>query len=335
MVAQVRRRVRCGQRACAIAVGAGAWLGVVSSPVIAYPRPAHVTGFTLTHDPVLVVRPHASPRYFLFGTANEALTSNDRIHFINRSPAISPPLWWQRFGTSTDWGPDVSVHDGIYWMYYAVSTRGSQRSAIGLATSWTGELGTFVDRGIVFQTARGDPYNAIAPNLMVDASGRWWLTFGSFWRGVYTMEVSPTTGKPTSRNPTLYHLAERTGIPGGSDPIEGAVIFRHGGYYYLFASFDYCCIGARSNYSVHVGRSASPTGPYYGPAGVSMLESGGGTVLASHDNIVAPGGQSVDHDGDQDILVYHYLDANTHDWNLPFLGINRLGWDRNGWPYVW
>ena len=308
-----------------------AWFAASALPAAAYPAPGYVTGDTGIHDPSLLVRPSTTPKYVLFGTGNVTRVSTDRVQFTNTGPALAPQLWWQNFGSTTYWAPDVSFQAGKYWMYYAVSTFGSQKSAIGLATSLTGNPGTFVDQGIVFQSAPGADYNAIDPNLMVDASGRWWLTFGSFWHGIYTMQISPTTGKPASSNPTLYHLAERPSVSG--DPIEAPFIFRQNGYYYLFASYDHCCRGASSDYNIRVGRSTSPTGPYVGSDGVDMLQGGGGMVLESHDNVRGPGGQSVQHDTDHDILIYHYYDANRN--GNPYLGINFLGYDANDWPYVW
>jgi arabinan endo-1,5-alpha-L-arabinosidase len=323
------RRVRRALIVLLVAAATAAF----ASPAVAYPGPGRVTGDTGIHDPSLLIRSSGATKYVLFGTGNVTRVSTDRVQFTNTGPAVVPnPLWWQQsYGAQSDWAPDVSFHNGKYWMYYAVSTFGSQKSAIGLATSVTGDPGTFVDQGIVFSSAPGANYNAIDPNLLVDGSGRWWLTFGSFWHGIYMMSLNPATGKPTTATPPLTHLAERTDVSG--DPIEAPVVFQHGGYYYLFVSFDYCCRGVNSTYSVHVGRSTSPTGPYVGPAGVNMLAGGGGLVLASHDNVHGPGGQSVVHDSDHDLLIYHYYDANRS--GQPFLGINFLGWDANGWPYVW
>ena len=41
----------------------------------------------------------------------------------------------------------------------------------------------------------------------------------------------------------------------GRNAIEAPFIFRHGDYYYLFVSWDYCCRGEKSSYRVAVGRS--------------------------------------------------------------------------------
>ena len=65
-----------------------------------------------------------------------------------------------------------------------------------------------------------------------------------------------------------------------------------------------------------------------------MLKGGGTTILTSHDWVHGPGGQSVVHDDadNHDLLVYHYYDSRNN--GQVYLGINILGWDANGWPYV-
>jgi beta-xylosidase len=113
------------------------------------------------------------------------------------------------------------------------------------------------------------------------------------------------------------------------DAVEGAVIHRHGRYYYLFASYDFCCRGLDSTYRIKVGRSRSITGPYVDEAGRSLMEDGGTTILATHGDEIGPGGQSVLRDRHRDLLVFHYYDRA--DAVTPRLGIDVLGW-RHGWP---
>lgn len=54
---------------------------------------------------------------------------------------------------------------------------------------------------------------------------------------------------------------------------------KHGDYYYLFVSFDYCCKGLKSNYKVMVGRSKAVTGPYLDKDGKAMDKGGGSLVI--------------------------------------------------------
>jgi arabinan endo-1,5-alpha-L-arabinosidase len=309
---------------------------LVSMGVPAYPNPGYVTGNVTVHDPSMVRT--ASGTYYLFSTSLaeprdgiEVHTSPDRIHFSNAVPVFNTfPSWIGTYngGTHDMWAPDVSYHNGKYWLYYAVSSFGSQVSAIGLATSTSAAPGSWIDQGPVFTSSAGSPYNAIDPGLIVDAAGNWWLSFGSWWNGIYMIQLDPSTGKQLSSNPTVYHLAKRLDISKG---LEGAYIYHYGRYYYLFASIDTCC-SPSATYHIIVGRSTSVTGPYIDEGGVNMLDGGGTVILSAHGNIVGPGGQTVMTDRDGSLLVYHYYDSNNN--GSPTLGLNLLGWSPTGWPYV-
>ncbi len=60
----------------------------------------------------------------------------------------------------------------------------------------------------------------------------------------------------------------------GDDAVEAPFIYHHGGYYYLFVSFDYCCRGLKSNYKIAIGRSQNIKGPYLDKDGKSMMQDG-------------------------------------------------------------
>ncbi|MBA8823750.1 arabinan endo-1,5-alpha-L-arabinosidase [Saccharopolyspora lacisalsi] len=308
-------------------------LGVAQPAVAAdYPNPGQVTGDVAAHDPSMV---RTSEGYALYSTHDriEARTSPDRTGFTRAGSALGTiPSWVYEYNSSGDvWAPDVSQHNGRYWMYYSASSYGSNHSAIGLATSATGRPGSWTDRGIVHSSDSGDDHNAIDPALLVDRQGRWWLSFGSFWSGIRMIRLDPATGKRSPQDSTLHHLASRPND--ASHAVEAPYIVEHGGYYYLFVSFGRCCQGTDSTYRVVVGRSSSPTGPYVDRSGTPMLSGGGTEILATHDDVIGPGGQSVLGDTDGDLLVYHYYDANAG--GAPRLGLNLLGWDEQGWPYVY
>ncbi|MFE0739163.1 family 43 glycosylhydrolase, partial [Streptomyces sp. NPDC058855] len=177
---------------------------------------------------------------------------------------------------------------GRYWLYYAVSSWGTNHSAIGVATSLTGLPGTWTDHGKVFSSETTDSWNAIDPAI-IRADGRLWMSFGSYWTGIRMIELNPFTGKALP-NPTVHHLATRPDVPYA---VEGPEIVKHGRYYYLFASYDACCAGANSTYKIKVGRSTSVTGPYADSTGKPMLEGGGDLLLEGHGRYIGTGGQSV------------------------------------------
>jgi hypothetical protein len=83
--------------------------------------------------------------------------------------------------------------------------------------------------------------------------------------------------------------------------------------YYLFASYDYCCKGPKSNYSVAVVRSADVRGPYVGRDGRAMMDGYGTAVLVERPwgstRWRGPGHCGRLHDGARDLMVYHAYDA--------------------------
>lgn len=295
-----------------------------------YPEPETISGTTYAHDPSMVKT--SAGRYYLFYTGGgiEISTSTDRVNWSSDGQVLSSGATWATaYGGYDDlWAPDVSYHNGTYWLYYAVSTFGSNTSAIGLATSTTAAPGSWTDKGLVYSSSSSSDYNAIDPALLVDSSGRWWLSFGSFWSGIKMIQIDPSTGKQLSSNTTRYSLAERS----SPDAIEASYIYAHDGYYYLFTSFDYCCKGTSSTYHIMVARSTSPTGPYTDEGGTSAMSGGGTQILGTHGYVIGPGGQSVMHDSDGDVLVYHYYDGNLS--GEAQLGLNHLTWASSGWPTV-
>ena len=296
-------------------------------PPAAYPGPGVVTGNIGAHDPTMVKTPSGS--YIVAHTGdNIALkTSTDRTAFRNAGavfPGGAPWTTTYTGGSRNLWAPDISYHSGRYWLYYSASTFGSNRSAIFLATSTTGASGSWTNQGLVIESRTSDNFNAIDPNLLVDSSGRWWLSFGSFWSGHKQVALNPSTGLRSDS--TIRSIAGRNG-----GAIEAPFIFRHGSYYYQWVSFDRCCQGAASTYRIMVGRSTSPNGPFVDRNGVNLNNGGGTQVLAGHGSIHGPGHQAVLADTDAEVLVYHYY-TNSGAANL---GLNLIGYDTAGWPFVY
>ena len=298
-----------------------------TTPPAAYPNPGVVTGDTGVHDPTIVKRPDGG--YLLAHTGNgiSLKTSADRTAFRNAGSVFPGGASWTTTytaGSRNLWAPDLTYRDGRYWLYYSASTFGSNRSAIFLATSTTGESGSWTHQGQVIESRTSDNFYAIDPYLVVDDSGKWWLSFGSFWSCIKMVALNSSNG--LRADSTVRSIAGRNG-----GAIEAPVIVRRGSYYYQWVSFDRCCQGAASTYRIMVGRSTSVTGPYLDRNGVAMTAGGGTQVLASHGSIHGPGHQAVMTDTDADVLAYHYYANN----NASYLGINLIGYDAAGWPFVY
>ena len=296
-------------------------------PPATVPNPGAVSGDIGTHDPTIVKTPAGT--YIVAQTGdNVALkTSTDLKTFRNAGAAFPNGASWTSpytAGSKNLWAPDISYHNGKYYMYYSASSFGSNHSAIFLATSTTGASGSWTNDGLIIESATSDNFNAIDPNLLVDDTGKWWLSFGSFWSGLKQIALDPATGKRSGTSLTAV-----AGRNGGA--IEAPYIFKHGDYYYLWVSFDLCCKGASSTYRIMVGRSTSPNGPFVDKAGVNLNSGGGTQVLAGHGSIHGPGHQAVFADTDAEVLVYHYYADN----GASLLGLNLIGYDTAGWPFAY
>ncbi len=300
-----------------------------------------------THDPVII---REGDTYHVYSTglgdgADRIIAhrvSRDLVHWEKApTPLAALPDWATRAipGAGNAWAPDISRVGGRYRLYYSISTFGSNRSAIGLLTSPTLDPAKpgygWRDEGPVVMSNRSDDYNAIDPNFIAGRDGRHWLALGSFWSGLKLFALDPATGKLLNADARPVSIARRPAPAGAPAPVEAPFIVDHGGWYWLIASYDYCCKGNASTYYTVVGRSRAVTGPYLGRDGSTMM-AGGGTVLLRADlpekeRFRGPGhaGHFRDADG-ADYLVYHAYDRENK--GTPTLRLVRLRWDADGWP---
>jgi arabinan endo-1,5-alpha-L-arabinosidase len=299
----------------------------------------HLSGDLHTHDPALI-RDGAHGNWYVFstgdpnvahGTVQIRLSSNLRHWRYAGTVFADIPAWVRAAvpGVQNIWAPDVHRHGGLYYLYYAASTFGSNRSVIGLATNTTLDPDDpayhWVDQGLVTQSTPQDDYNAIDPGIVEDTQGRPWMAFGSFWSGIRMLALQWPSGKPAAGQAAPLRLADRHVPP---NAIEAPYVIHRQGYYYLFVSIDFCCRGLDSTYKIAVGRSRSVTGPYEDELGTPLLHGGGTVILSEHGSMIGPGGQSVY----GDYLAHHYYDATrAGDFRL---SIRTIGWDARGWPHL-
>lgn len=297
------------------------------------------------HDPVMIQQ---GDTYYLFCTGRgiSVFSSPDRQSWTEEAPVFSsPPEWTQTVVPGFRghmWAPDISFHNGQYYLYYSVSAFGKNTSAIGLATNRTLDADSpdfrWEDQGIIVQSVPNrDLWNAIDPNLVADAQGNPWLTFGSFWEGMKLVRLAPQ--RNALAEPQEWHtIAKRRRSPllADADPgdaaIEAPFIFKKDTLYYLFVSWDYCCRGENSTYKVVVGRSNQITGPYLDKEGTSMAEGGGSLVIEGDERWAGVGHNSAYTFDGTDYLVFHAYDSQ--DEGKSKLKIAEITWDAQGWPVI-
>ncbi|HUL53432.1 MAG TPA: arabinan endo-1,5-alpha-L-arabinosidase, partial [Opitutaceae bacterium] len=306
------------------------------------------------HDPVMARQDGV---YYAFGTGNgiAVWSSTDRVHWRHEAPVFAGPPAWAVAAVPTFrghiWAPDISYHDGRYYLYYAVSAFGKNTSCIGVATNTTLDPRApnfkWEDHGKIIQSVPGvTNWNAIDPNLIAAADGTPYLVFGSFWDGLKLVKLTPDRlhlAEPLDRMPTIASRKPEAAAPNppalagdpvdaGGNAIEAPFLFQHGDYYYLFASIDYCCKGVNSTYKMIVGRAKEIPGPYVDEAGAPLAHGGGTILLAGDARWHGVGHCAVYSFDGVDYLIFHGYDGNAH--GLSKLRIERLRWTPDGWPRV-
>lgn len=104
---------------------------------------------------------------------------------------------------------------------------------------------------MVVRSAPGEtPWNAIDSNLFIDDDGAAWLSWGSYWNGLYLQRADAASGKPATGTAPI-NIARRP----EQHAVEAPYLIKRDEYYYLFVSYDRCCNGADSTYKTMVGRS--------------------------------------------------------------------------------
>jgi len=282
------------------------------------------------HDPAII---RDGDSFYLFSTGPGVMMRRSRDlrqwDFVGQVFADKVPAWAKAEIPNADalWAPDISFFNGKFHLYYSVSSFGSNRSIIGLATNQTLDPQApnykWVDEGKVIESVRESNFNAIDPNV-VQSDDKFALSFGSFWSGLKMVTLDAKTGKPAPNAP----ITPLASVPGTA--IEAPFIIQRAGRFYLFASYDACCRGAQSTYNTRVGRAEKVEGPYLDRAGKSMLEGGGTMILESKAPVFGPGHCAVLQDITGDLLVHHFYDGDAN--GVPTLQIRPLKWSSDGWP---
>ena len=317
---------------------------LLSASVFAQTKPVINDTLISVHDPV-IIRQDSIYYIFCTGQGITAFSSLDMKHWKQLKPVFDKAPQWAVDAIPSFrghiWAPDISYHNGQYYLYYAASAFGKNTSCIGLATNKTLDPSAknfkWIDHGKVIQSVPGrDMWNAIDPNLILDENKIPWLAFGSFWNGIKLVKLDSTL-TAVAQPEEWYTIAARKRdyiLPdsvAGDAAIEAPFIYQHGKYFYLFVSFDYCCRGEKSTYKMMVGRSEKVMGPYADRDGVPMNLGGGSTVLEGDKNWYGVGHNAVAGFNGTDYLIFHAYDAADNGRSK--LRIEKIFWF-NDWPVV-
>jgi arabinan endo-1,5-alpha-L-arabinosidase len=312
-----------------------------------FPSVDFETTTPMVHDPVMAFEDSTYHIYFT-GSGIRTMTSRDmKTWVVKVRPLMTVIPQWTRDSVpgfrSDVWAPDIIKWHGRWWMAYACSTFGKNGSVIGLLSNKSlSEYSVWQDDGaIVCSRENRDNWNAIDPNFAIDSEDKPWLVFGSFWDGIQMVRLDTTMhilNGAKSQTIARRYAKDARNVPSnptsryaGNNALEAPFIFKHGEYYYLFVSWDYCCRGEKSTYRVAVGRSSTIDGPYIDKTGKPMTD-GGGTILVEGDNkeFEALGHCAAYHINDNDIFICHGYSVAFH--GAPILVKRKILWTSDEWP---
>jgi hypothetical protein len=162
---------------------------------------------------------------------------------------LSGPSIIPKENRTRPWAPSVIQKDNVFYCFYTISQRGSNDSAIGIATSKELKSGVWKDHGAIIQTGTGPgsqkfPFkesNALDPDVFIDPKdGKAYLNYGSFFSGLWQVPLSDDLlSLENPENVNARHLATTKSEKRNDE--EGSFMSYKDGYYYLWFSRGKCC----------------------------------------------------------------------------------------------
>ena len=233
------------------------------------------------------------------------------------------------------WAPYVCKEKDEFRMYYSVSSYGTNASCIGLATS-ASPLGPWKDKGIVVKTTYDSKKNAVDPSVVSDKqTGRHWMIYGSYYGGIYCVELDPKTGKTLKEEDLGKNVAQRAN--GRNKVIEAPEIVynKEQDMYYLFVSYD----PLFTFLNLRVGRSKSPEGPFLDYFGDDLKDTTNNYPILTHSYMFNnhPGWSGNGHCGivkDGDKYFAMHQGRLAPDNVMMQLHVRKIKWLKNGWPVL-
>ena len=290
-------------------------LALLAAPILLLAcRAMALDGQVRIHDPSTVVQ--CQGKYYTWGTGGGCLVSDDG--------------WtWRRGARASRSGmaPDL-IHVGDrFFMYVAANVGAQPRAAINLISNRTLDPGSpdykWEEGGVVASSDGVEDCNAIDPGAFLDpTTGRFWLTYGSYFGFIRLVELDPRTGKRLKPDDPPINVAINC---------EASIIIYHDGWYYLLATHGSCCRGADSGYNIRAGRSRKVTGPYIDHMGIDMIKGGGKLFVGSGGRVVGPGHFGLIDLGDGVQKFSCHYEADLDRGGASVLDIRPLLW-KDGWP---
>ncbi|NLO69653.1 MAG: family 43 glycosylhydrolase [Porphyromonadaceae bacterium] len=239
-------------------------------------------------------------------------------------------------GATNIWAPYMLEHNGKYRLYYSVSAFARQTSYIGLAESDSPE-GPWELKGCVVKTKTGDQMNAIDPSIVTNPeTGEQWMHYGSYFGGLFCVQLNPETGLTMVENDQGHLTAKRFNLKKNNNEAPEIIYNPELKKYFLFVSYD----PLMTTYNIRVGRSDNPEGPFVDYFGKDFrLDEDNLPILTypyqfkGHKGWAGTGHNSTfrNEKGDYFIASQARLSPDNH---LMVMHVRQIFWTKDGWPVV-
>lgn len=310
------------------------------------PSCAYIDGYYYMYstDAIYFNRRHRSKKYNVPTGFIQVRRSRDLVNWefcgwaFSEIPAEAR-VWVQSKndgrGASNIWAPYIVNCGDKLRLYYSVSAFGKPTSYIGLAES-TSPVGPWIQKGCVVRTDETTAVNAIDPTVITDRDGRWWMHYGSYFGGIYCIELDADTGLPLEPGTIGHLVARRANYK--TDNLEAPEIIYNGhtDTYYLFGSYD----PLMTTYNVRVARSESAAGPFIDYHGREMRDTTDNfpILTAPYRFSEHPGWAGTGHCGvfetpDGRFFMVHQGRLSP-DNEMMDLHVRQLFFTAGGWPVV-
>lgn len=309
---------------CLLSAQDGEGSGVFSNPVIPY----NWADPTIWQD--------GDTFYTVATGMGTILSSRDLVDWENtRQAPLSPSARAEaRKIGSHFWAPDM-VKIGDKWMLYLTCYNSAEDSGI-VAFESASATGPWEYVSLITHSSSNGIKDTIDPEVVCDpVTGKVWMFFGSVGK-IHRVELDGE-GRALAPGAEFVHVAglDVNDNRSRSKVYEGAYLYRHDGYWYLFVSggryFD-------ESYNVKVGRSRSLSGTFVDHKGRKLSEGYGLSFLKSEkgDDFFGPGhnGEIFEDKEGRTYILYHCHQQSTGRPNARYTLLQQVFWGKDGWPYV-
>jgi len=175
------------------------------------------------HDPSRMVRDGHTWWIFATGNGIDVKYSPDKVHWFQGTPVFGPD------NQDPFWAPDMwgrRIH-GNFLLFYSQPTApfGTKGSRIGVAVTRSLNKAKWTDVGTIIATSSDTDYNTIDPAPYYDEeSDRLWLAFGSWFGGIYIIELDPAHPHADYRRAPAYRRRQRLRHRGLLHPTSGRLV---------------------------------------------------------------------------------------------------------------